>query len=161
MIIHGKKDPVIPFELSYELEKIIQGEKLSWYPEEGKHLDTFFSHHMNYREKLLNVLGEEGYKNQIHNLSKDEQNLLQKKYCKLPDYKAYADSLSQKFLESSQQFSVPPECEESCLCNFYADLLKKLGSRRLSQSMYRQNSLSDEVRENKCQEKIKALCSDK
>jgi hypothetical protein len=161
LIIHGKKDPVIPFELSEEINEIIDGEKISWFPEEGKHLDTFFSHKMVYRERLLSLLGVNEYKNRIHSYSEKELALLQKKYCNEIDSEEFNQKVADEFINSIQSIQAPAECEESCLCNFYADIFKRLGSRRLAQSMYRQNSLSDELRESFCKQKIQKLCLEK
>jgi pimeloyl-ACP methyl ester carboxylesterase len=161
LIIHGKKDPVIPFELSKEIEQVIQGEKITWYPEEGKHLDTFFAHQMIYRKKLLSLFGLNDYTNSTHLMTENEKVLLEKKYCHSSDYQQTFQSQLENLANDVTKIKAPLECEESCLCNFYADVFKKLGSRRLSQSMYRQNSLNDSEREKKCQEKIQPLCLQK
>ena len=42
LVIHGKKDPSIPFELGEELYNKLPQTKLLWINEEGKHIDTFF-----------------------------------------------------------------------------------------------------------------------
>ncbi|MFZ4712679.1 MAG: alpha/beta hydrolase [Bacteriovoracaceae bacterium] len=162
LIIHGVKDPVIPVELSYQFERVLEGEKLTWYPQEGKHLDTFFAHDLRYRIELLKLLGEENWQLPIFTYSDEDKMLLMKKYCGNKDefMKARTHTLS-FFKTNPNLIKAPAECENLCLCHFYADLFKSLGSRRLSQSLYRQNSMTDESRELMCQRKVQEMCNTK
>jgi len=57
LVIHGVKDPVVPYKFGQEIFSELTVKKKWWWSiEDGTHTDVFYPHHKSYREKFLEFL---------------------------------------------------------------------------------------------------------
>jgi len=57
LVIHGDKDPVVPYKFGEEIfEKLTSKKKWWWSIKDGSHTDVFYPHHEKYRMRFLELL---------------------------------------------------------------------------------------------------------
>lgn len=57
LVIHGKRDPVVPYKFGQEIFRELTVKKKWWWSiEDGTHTDVFYPHHKSYRVKFLKLL---------------------------------------------------------------------------------------------------------
>lgn len=145
LIIHGEKDPVIPYTLGVNLSHKIEGSEF-WSLPEGKHLDAFLGHDQIYRERFVQFLGQ-------NYLVEDRPALTLSEYQSL---KAMFPQIPCPGLTTFK--SHPLHCQKTCSCDWLANYFKKLGSKKLAQMMYRQKDRDYDQRENECRENFVKMC---
>lgn len=153
LITHGTQDPVIPFSNGEKLSQLFP-KSLWWKIQDGRHLDIFTAHDYKYRSELLKILGNP----QIYQVQKYLLNPMEKTYLKSlvakPELsvglKEQLESYKKDFISHPAAKNIPQDCSPNCLCPLYAELFKRLGSKKLSQSMYRQNLSNQDEVDKKC-----------
>jgi fermentation-respiration switch protein FrsA (DUF1100 family) len=58
LVIHGTKDPVVPFEFGEQIFELAKKPKTMWVIADGQHTDAFFKKHFDYRKKFAKYLDE-------------------------------------------------------------------------------------------------------
>ena len=56
LVIHGKRDTVVPFKHGKEIYDSAKSKKWFWEIEQGKHTDVFLAHNYQYRKKFITFL---------------------------------------------------------------------------------------------------------